>query len=746
MADEFLGHYRIRSKLGEGGMGVVYAATDERLGRQVALKRIRPEAEAGARERLWREARAAAAVSHSRICQIYDIGENDGELFIAMELLDGEPLSSRLERGTIALQAATKMMIEILEGLEALHQSHIVHRDLKPSNIFLGTQGVKLVDFGLALPLAESSGDVRLTRPGTLVGTPAYMAPEQWEGEDVGPATDLFACGALLFEMLTGRRAFAGESVASLCRAILHDQPPALTGGAEIEAVDRVIQRALAKRSSDRYPSARAMAEALGGARADSDVTVRLGPVRTVRRLIVLPFRLLRPDSDIDFLSVSLPDAITASLCGLESLVVRSTRAVAQIDAAAPDLRALAQEAGVDVVLLGNLLRSGDRVRLQTQLVEVPAGTMIWSKTLQVALDDVFELEDQLRDRVIEALALPLTRGEEERLDRDRPVSGRAYELYLRAIELGVTTVSGARLREARDLYRSCVEEDPGFAPAWARLGRVCRIMAKYGFDDSGENFQLAGEAFRRAFEANPDLPAAHSYYTYYEIEELASSPEAMVRLLGRIRDRIVDPEIFNGLVVACRFSGLLEASVAAHERARRLDPRIRTSVHYTYWLLGDYERAMRFDEDEICAVSASCLALLGRDDEAKAKLTELRQRIEGVEVFTVGMLLAAIEGRREDAVALSERSLNSGFHDPEGFYLTARCLARVGETDRALTLLERVVASNYGCDESLVRDPWLETLQSEERFLAVVEESRQRRARARAMYLDAGGPALLGV
>lgn len=221
----------------------------------------------------------------------------------------------------------------------------MIHRDLKPSNVFLGAEGVKLVDFGLALPLGESSELVRLTRPGTLVGTPAYMAPEQWEGDAVGPATDLFACGALLFEMLTGRRAFAGESIASLCRAILHDQPPALTGGAEIEAVDRVIQKALAKRPGDRYPSARAMADALGGARAGSDVTVRLGPVRTVRRLIVLPFRLLKPDSEIDFLSVSLPDAITASLCGLDSLVVRSPHAATTVDVAAPDLRSLAQEA-----------------------------------------------------------------------------------------------------------------------------------------------------------------------------------------------------------------------------------------------------------------------------------------------------------------------------------------------------------------------------------------------------------------
>jgi serine/threonine protein kinase/tetratricopeptide (TPR) repeat protein len=745
MSEEILGHYRILSKLGEGGMGVVYSATDERLGRDVALKRMRPEADADARERLRREARAAAAVSHSRICRIYDIGEHEGELFIAMELLDGEPLSARLERGAVGLEAAIRITCEILEGLEALHRKQIIHRDLKPSNVFIGTEGVKLVDFGLALPLGGSSSGVRLTLPGAVVGTPAYMAPEQWEGRSVGPETDLFACGALLFEMLTGRRAFEGDSIASLCRTILGEQPPALTGGGSIDAVDRVIQKALAKRPGDRYPSAKAMADALAGAKPASDATVRLEPVRTVRRLIVLPFRLLRPDPEIDFLAVSLPDAITASLCGLGSLVVRSPRAAAGVDTAAPDLRKLAQDAGVDVVLLGNLLRSGDRVRLQTQLVEVPAGTAVWSKTLQVPASDVFELEDELRDRVIEALALPLTQKEEERLDRDRPATGRAYELYLRAIEAGITTVSDRRMREARDLLRDCVAEDPGFAPAWARLGRVCRIVAKYGFDGSQDHYREAGDAFRRAFALNPELPIAHSYYTFFELEELASAPEAMVRLLGRVRERAADPEILSGLVAACRFSGLLAASVAAHERAKRLDPRIRTSVHFTYWLLGDFERAILADEDELSAVAASGLEATGRVDEAIALMKGVSSRIEGVEVFSVGMLLAAFEGRREDGLELAGRLEQSGFHDPEGIFVCARSLARLGETARALDLLERVVAKNYLCDEALTRDPWLERLRDEHRFHALLEDSRRRRQRAKEMYLEAGGPALLG-
>src|SRR5262245_41025193 len=235
-------------------MGIVYEARDERLGRPVALKMILPAAaDPSARERLRREARTAALIGHPHVCQVFEVGEDAGDLYVAMELLEGEPLSTRLAKGPLPVGDAVRTALEVLSALEALHARGILHRDLKPSNVFLTPHGAKLLDFGLALPLAGGgTTDDRLTMTGTLVGTPQYMAPERWTNEgEVGPEADLFAVGAILFEMVTGRPAFGGRSPIDVAHAVLHEPAPALTGDG-IEALDRVVSTALAKDPSAR--------------------------------------------------------------------------------------------------------------------------------------------------------------------------------------------------------------------------------------------------------------------------------------------------------------------------------------------------------------------------------------------------------------------------------------------------------------------------------------------------------------
>ncbi len=267
-----IGHYTVTGKLGQGGMGIVYAARDERLGRSVALKTMSSlGGDETARKRFEREARAAASVNHPNICQLYEIGEDDGELFIAMELLEGEPLGERLKRGALSVAEAVPIALSILAALQALHARGIVHRDLKPSNVFLTPHGVKLLDFGLARPSdptdpdasASPAAGTELTRTGMVLGTPRYMAPEQVTGDGLDARSDLFAMGAILFEMLAGRPAFTGKNAVEILHATLYEQPPALSGSPAVAAVDRVIRRALAKRSRERPASADAMAEEL---------------------------------------------------------------------------------------------------------------------------------------------------------------------------------------------------------------------------------------------------------------------------------------------------------------------------------------------------------------------------------------------------------------------------------------------------------------------------------------------------
>ena len=354
-----IGPYRVTRKLGEGGMGVVYAAMDEKLHRPVAVKTIRDAgADTAARERFWREARAAAAVSHPNICQLYDIAEDGDQLFLVMELLEGQPLSEKLQAGSVSPHDALSLLLPVLEALEALHARGIVHRDLKPSNVFVTSYGVKLLDFGLARPVA---GDVAAT----------------------------------------ARVADGADDSGQMVRAV------------------------------------------------------------AVTRLVVLPFRVVPPDPDTDFLAVGLADALTASLSGLDSMVVRSPLAAARVAGPAPDLEAIATTLDVDAVLTATLMRAGDRLRVSAQLLEAPAGTVQWSHRSQTGLGDLFALQDELTRQIVDSLAVPLSRSDEQALKRDVPASARAYEFYLRATQYGQTNETSELAREP---WLACVRDTPRFA------------------------------------------------------------------------------------------------------------------------------------------------------------------------------------------------------------------------------------------------------------------------------------------
>ena len=308
-----------------------------------------------ATERLRREARAAARVNHPNICQLYDVGSEDGQFYIAMELLEGEPLSSRMAEGALPLGEAVAITLATLSALDALHRNSIIHRDLKPSNIFLTPHGVKLLDFGLARPLDEQ--DLQLTTPGMLMGTPRYLTPEQIQGQPADHRGDLFSTGVVLYEMITGEPAFHGRTVPEVVHAVVYEHPPALGGSAAVAAVDRIVHKAIAKRPQDRYKTATAMADELRSAISAADTGSVPRPPRPITRLIVLPFKMLRPDPEIDFLGFGLADALTSSLSGLDSLLVRSSLTGAQFATDAIDLEAVAKKVDVDAVLTGTLLR-----------------------------------------------------------------------------------------------------------------------------------------------------------------------------------------------------------------------------------------------------------------------------------------------------------------------------------------------------------------------------------------------------
>jgi serine/threonine protein kinase/tetratricopeptide (TPR) repeat protein len=749
-----IGHYAIAHKLGEGGMGVVYAARDNRLGRTVALKMISSlAADETARQRLWREARAAASVNHPNVCQIYEIAEDAGELFIAMELLEGEALAERLRRGALSAAEAMPIGLGILAALAALHARGIVHRDLKPSNVFLTKHGVKLLDFGLARPELDGAldEDTGLTRTGIVMGTPRYMAPEQVIGEPVDARSDLFAAGALLFEMLAGRPAFAGRTVAEVLHATQYEQPPALAGSSTVAAVDRVIRRALAKRPADRPASADEMAaelRAIRGLSGEREATTTLA--RALTRLVVLPFRVLRPDPETDFLAFSLPDAIATSLASHSGLILRSSAIAARFAAETPDLKALATEGDVDRVVMGTLLRAGDQVRASAQLVEAPSGTLITSHTVQASLGDLFRLQDDIAQRVVQALALPLGVGVSAHTP-DAPHDARAYEFYLRANELA-RTYDG--LPAARDLYQQCLDLDPRFAPAWARIGRCHRVIGKY-IDDSADSEALAEEAFRRALALSPRLTIAHKYYANLEAD-LGKAQDALVRLLGEAGRHGNDPELFAGLVHACRYCGLLDQSIAAHAEARRLDPNVPTSVEQTLLVAGNIDRLVEMmgematpgvvagADDGIRVIG---LGLAGRRDEARRMLNEMRQaaRIPLFERW-IDYLGAWIDRRVPE---MHERRAARGdlriAEDPEAIFQEGWFLCDVGEYRMGLDYVSRAVDRGYYAVQTLERWRQFDAVRDDPAFKDVLARAQAGRQRALEAFTAAGGERLLG-
>jgi len=743
IAGQTFSHYRIAKKLGSGGMGVVYAAEDVRLGRVVALKfLLEPfRRNRDALERLRREARAASSLNHPNICTIFDIGEQDGALFIAMELLEGTSLATRLRSGPMPADEAIPACMDLLAALDALHSRGFVHRDVKPSNVFLTKHGAKLLDFGLAKSVVVSADQEglapgKVTQSGILVGTPQYMSPEQLQGGTVDARSDLFSVGAVLFEMLSGQPAFSGSTIPELFHRIVYEPlSPLANAAAPLHAI---VFRALAKRPADRFQTAAAIADQLRSlgstTQAASAVTIA-GPTR----LIVLPFYQLRPDPDIGFLCFSLPDAISSSLAGLRSLVVRSSRVASRYSGVEIDLRAITEETGVDAVVTGTLLRSGDQIRACVQLLEAPSGTLIWTDAIHVGLDEIFQLQDLLVKRIVESLAVPLTDRERAQMSRDAPTSAKAYEFYLRANNLSSRVQD---LTLARELYLRSLDEDPNYAPAWARLARCYRVRAKYG-DNPVTNTQRAAEAFERAFALNPALPVAHSLYAQHEAEQ-GNADQALVRLLNSAHRNPNDPEVYSGLVYVCRYAGLLDASLAAHERAQRLDPNVRTTVMNTHFVMGHFQFVADAGADEVGYVEAMALDALGRRDQARDRLQRAeKQELPPLIRRVVDMLKLLLAGERRRAVECL-RELNLEGVDPEGYFYRARLLAQLGDTDEAFRALDRAVRKGFWCVPALLKDAFLEPVRSLSDFPSLVSEAEARASRAAKAFADAGGERLL--
>jgi TolB-like protein len=461
-------------------------------------------------------------------------------------------------------------------------------------------------------------------------------------------------------------------------------------------------------------------------------------PVR-VTRLIVLPFRMLRPDPETEFLAFSLPDALTSTLGGLQSLVVRSSMTAACFAGDSVTPSQIGAEADVDAIVTGTLLRSGSEIRVATQLTAASNGALLWSHAAQTPVGDLFRVQDELTRRIVASLSLPLTNREQQMLRRDVPTNPAAYEYFLRANQLSRDT---SQWSVARDLYVQSVEEDPHYAPAWARLGRIHHVMAKYQPKGSQESLDHAETAFRRSLELNPDLPIAHKLFAQLEVD-LGRAHDSMARLMERAH--AADPELLAGMVSTCRYCGLLDASVAAHARALELEPKIRTSVGHTWFLQADHGRVASLEIADYPYIVAIAQSELGRGTEVLPALLELERKLPGrLRDFAV-VARTLLEGQEGESIAAIGRIVGSNFRDPEGLFYLSRHLAHLNEAGPALDLLERVVGSGYFCFPTMARDPWLDSLRKKPTFTKLLRRAETLHHDALLAFERLGGLTVFG-
>jgi TolB-like protein len=460
---------------------------------------------------------------------------------------------------------------------------------------------------------------------------------------------------------------------------------------------------------------------------------------------VVLPFRVLRPDPETDFLAFSLPDAIATSLSGVSSLVVRSSAMAARFAADTPDLKVLASEADVDRVVMGTLLRAGDQVRATAQLVEAPGGTLIGSHTVHSPLGDLFVLQDDIARRVVAALALPLG-GDVMSPRPEPPREPRAYEFYLRGNE---AARSYDTLVQARELYLRAIDLDPQFAPAWAHLGRCHRVIAKY-VDGTSVSETQAEAAFQRSLSLEPRLSVAHKFYAALEAD-MCRAEQAVVRLLHEAARHGNDPELFAGLVQTCRYCGLYDESIAAHSEARRLDPHISTSFEQTVLMTDDFERLLTVEPlsrgggDE--GIRVMGLGFAGRHDEARQRLIAMRQgvRLPAFQTWTE-YLMAWLDRRPDDMhVKIETLSALQIQQDPEAIFLEGWLQCEVGAHESGLENLQRAVAKGYYAAHTLERSRHFDALRNHPGFRSVLAQAQAGRQHALAAFRDAGGERLLG-
>jgi serine/threonine-protein kinase len=661
-----LAHYKIVSMLGAGGMGEVYLAEDLQLKRKVALKMLAPELTGDERglRRFEQEAHAASALNHPNILTIYEFGQAEGLHFIASEFVEGETLRQKTASGRLELNVAIDIAMQIASALAAAHASGIVHRDIKPENVIVRTDGiVKVLDFGIAKltprrveqAIRRSALAVILStsEPGMVRGTAKYMSPEQARGIVVDARSDIFSLGSVIYELVTGKAAFEGETASDVIAEILKVEPKPLAESVpEVPAeVERIIGKALRKDRETRYQSvtelyidlqdfkkeAEFQAKLQGPARAQPQklASDRRTPARAVafpsdqisspgrrwlwpvavllvailvlgyffgrkshpvpaskgtRSLAILPFRNLNGDPKTDFLGFSLADEIITKLDYVNALTVRPSSSVDRYRDQVIDPKQVAADLNVDTLLTGTFIKDGDDLRITAQLVDVKPDKILWREAIDLKYDKLLTVQDTVAQQIIKQLELKLSPAESANLKPEKPISAAAYEDYLRGIDFYSLNDFAAAI----EMLEKATALEPNYAPAWAQLGRAYTTNASLQFGGR-EHYGKAQAAYEKALALSPALVEPRIYLANL-LTDTGRVEQAVPLLRSVLQDSPNNAEAHWELGYAYRFAGMLQESVAECEKARQYNPQVKISsaALNSYLYLGEYEKFLQ--------------------------------------------------------------------------------------------------------------------------------------------------------